>query len=161
MLDSSNKGDECASAHSLDENVVQCSPSAIPADANSCRFESVGKFRTGKLDSLITIEDVRCSHLECSIQRFQAKTRIKRDRDFPSQHRPTEPIDNRHQIDKPSLQADVGDITTPHLIAALDALATRAYTDTAAQRCQAHWFWVWDRLPPIPSGGVTASRVCD
>src|SRR4249920_3626528 len=61
---------------SLDENVVQCSPSAIPADANSGWFDSVRKLRTGKLDSLITIEDDGCRYLQCSIQRIQAKARI-------------------------------------------------------------------------------------
>src|SRR5439155_8330608 len=32
-----------------------------------------------------------------------------------------EPIDHRHQIDEPSLQADVSDITTPDLVAVLNA----------------------------------------
>jgi hypothetical protein len=109
----------------FNENVVQGSPSAIPADANICRFESVGKLRTGKLNPLIAIEEVRCGHLQCSIQGIQAKARIQRDRDFSCQYIPTEPIDNRHQIHKPSRHSDVGDITTPDLIASLDAHATQ------------------------------------
>src|SRR6266567_4774028 len=49
----------------------------------------------------------------------------ERDRHFPREHVATVPIDNRHQIDKSPLEADVCDITTPDLIASLNAHAAQ------------------------------------
>ena len=69
--------------------------------------------------SVLNISGVADS--QSPIQRFQAKTGIQGDRDVPRQDVATEPIDHRHQIDEASLEADVGDVTTPDLIAALDA----------------------------------------
>ena len=104
----------------LDENVVQCSPSAIPADANISGFEPVRKLGTGKLHTLVRVENLWRGYAQGPIQRFQAKPGIQRDRDFPRQDIATEPIDDRHQIDESALEANVRDVTTPDLIAALD-----------------------------------------
>src|SRR6266851_3337368 len=70
---------------------------------------------------LFTVKDRRRGYAQGPIQRFQAETGIQGDRDFPGQHIPTEPIDHRHQVNEPPLEADIRDVTTPDLIAALNA----------------------------------------
>jgi hypothetical protein len=105
----------------LHKNSVPRSPSAIPTDANSGGFESVRKLGTGKLHALVTVEDLGRGHPQGSIQCLQAKTGIQRDRYLPGEHIAAVPIHYRHQIDEASRQADVGDVTTPDLIAPFDA----------------------------------------
>ncbi len=104
--------------------VVQGPSSAIPADANIGSLQPVRKLSTGKLHPLVRIENLWRGYVQGPIQCFQAKTAIQRDRDFPRQDVATEPINNRHQIDESPLEADVGDVTTPDLIAALDTHAS-------------------------------------
>src|SRR5258708_39990974 len=79
---------------------------------------------SGKLPPLVRIENLWRGYPKGPIQCIQAKTGIQGDRDFPRKDVATEPIDDRHQIDKPPRQADVGDVTTPDLIAALNAHAS-------------------------------------
>ncbi|GAC1633619.1 MAG: hypothetical protein NVS4B11_35040 [Ktedonobacteraceae bacterium] len=64
---------------------------------------------------------VRRGYFQSSIQSFQTKTGIQGDRDFPGQDVATEPINHGDQRDKPSLEADVHDVTTPDLIASFNA----------------------------------------
>ena len=96
-----------ASPEPFNENVVQCSSSAIPTDAHVCGLEPVRKFRTGKLRSLVVVENFRSRSLKCLLERFETKRCFQGDRRSPGEHIATEPIDDGYQIQKPSLQADV------------------------------------------------------
>ncbi len=91
----------------------------------SAALPPIGKLGTGKLHPLVRVENLWRGGPQSPIQRFQAKTGIQRDRDFPRQDVATEPIDHGHQIDEATLEADVRDITTPDLIAALNAQASQ------------------------------------
>jgi hypothetical protein len=59
-LDSSNEGNECASAHPLRKNIVQGSPFAIHADLHIGSLQQLAIVWTGKMASLITIP-TRCA----------------------------------------------------------------------------------------------------
>src|SRR5438132_7804574 len=90
-----------ASPEPFNENVVQCSSSAIPTDAHVCGLEPVRKFRTGKLRSLVVVENVRSCPLQCLLERFQTKRGFQRDRSSPGEYVATEPVDDGDQIQEP------------------------------------------------------------
>src|SRR5881398_2715154 len=78
----------------FNENVVQCSSSAIPTDAYVCGLEPVRKFLTGKLRSLVVVENFRSCPLKCLVERFETKGCFQRDRSSPGQDVATEPVDD-------------------------------------------------------------------
>src|SRR5947209_6962665 len=61
------------SPKSFHENVVQCSSSAIPTDANPRCFEASSKIRAGKLRSLVIVENFWSRSLKCLLECCQAK----------------------------------------------------------------------------------------
>src|SRR5438105_15648364 len=79
------------SPESFHENVVQCSSSAIPTDAHVCGLEPIGKLCTGKLRSLVVVENFRPRPLKCLLERFETKRGFQGDRSSPSQYVATEP----------------------------------------------------------------------
>jgi len=107
------------------ENVVQCSSSAIPTNAHVCGLEPVRKFHTGKLRSLVVVENFRSRSLKCLFERFETKRCFQRDRSSPGGHIATEPVDDGYQVQKPSLQANVGNICASDLIDAMNAQPTQ------------------------------------
>src|SRR3989442_7347617 len=109
---------------------------------------------------LFTVKDLRSVHAQCPIQRFQAEAGIHGDRYFPGQDIATEPIDDRYQVDEAPLEADVGDITTPDLIAALNGHSSESSRDTSAPSLLARWYVVSGRSLPDPSVAATAAHVC-
>src|SRR5437016_2390110 len=62
------------------ENVVQCSSSAIPTDAHVCSLEPIRKLCTGKLRSLVVVENVRPRLLECLLECLETKRGFQGDR---------------------------------------------------------------------------------
>ncbi len=99
-----------SSPKSFNENVVQGSASAIPTDAHIGRLEPVRKLCTGKLRSLVIVENVRTRPLKCLLKRFETERCLQRDRRSPDEHIATEPVDDGYQIQEASLQADVGNV---------------------------------------------------
>src|SRR5712691_6878699 len=87
----------------FNENVVQCSSSAIPTDAHVCGLEPVRKIRTGKLRSLVGVENFRSLPLQCLLERFETKRGFQGDRRSPSQYVATEPVDDGDQIQESPL----------------------------------------------------------
>src|SRR2546421_7321853 len=120
-----------ASPEPFHENVVSCSSSAIPTDAHVCGLEPVRKFRTGKLRSLVIVENFRSCPLKCLLERFETKRGFQRDGSSPGKYIATEPVDDGDQIQEASRHSDGGNIGAPDLIDAIDAQSTRASTDTA------------------------------
>ncbi len=108
----------------FDKNIIKGSPSSIHADRNASRFQAPCKHLAGKLAPLITIEDIRFARLERSLQRGETERRVQTDRHLPTQHIPTEPVHDRHQIDKTTGQPNVCDVRTPDLIGADDPQLT-------------------------------------
>lgn len=96
---------------------------------------------------LYGVEDFRPSPTHGSIQPVQAEARIHRHGDFPGQDIPTVPINDRHQIDEPPLEADIGDITGPHLVASFNAHASQQVRVLLHSRPWQTGLWLWgDRL---------------
>src|SRR6266567_4502702 len=114
-----------ASPESFNENVIQCSSSTIPTNAHICSLEPVRKLGTGKLRSLIIVENFRTRPLKGLLKRFETERCLQGDRRSPSEYVATEPVDDGYQVQKPSLQADVGNICAPNLIDAINAQSTQ------------------------------------
>src|SRR5258708_8039926 len=92
------------SPESFHENVDQCSSSAIPTDTHVCSLEPVRKLGTGKLRSLVIVENFRPRPLKCLLEGFETKRCFQRDRRSPGEHIPTQPVDECYQIHDPSFQ---------------------------------------------------------
>src|SRR2546423_10474285 len=63
----------------LNKNVVQCSSSSIPTDTHISSFEPVDKLVTGKLRSLVIVENLWPRVLKCLIKCLQTKGCIQSD----------------------------------------------------------------------------------
>src|SRR5438045_172216 len=75
----------------------------------------------GELAALVGVEDLRLAKPgERLLQRCQAEPNLHRVRQPPRQHRPTRPVDDRHQVEKPSPDRDVGDIGCPDMVRPCD-----------------------------------------
>ena len=68
-----------ASPKPFHKNVVQCSSSAIPTDTHVSSFQPVDKLVTGKLRSLVIVENLWLRVLKCLIKCLQTKGCIQRD----------------------------------------------------------------------------------
>ena len=53
---------------------------------------------------------------QCHLQGVQTELRVKAVGEFPAEHIPGEEIHDRHQVEEPFLEGDVGDIGGPYLI---------------------------------------------
>ena len=63
----------------LNKNVVQCSSSTIPTDTHISSFEPVDKLITGKLRSLVVVENFWLCVLKCLVKCLQTKGGLQRD----------------------------------------------------------------------------------
>ena len=149
-----------ASPEPFNENIVQCSSSAIPTDAHVCCLEPVRKFRTGKLRSLVVVENLRSRPLKCLLERFETKRCFQRDGSSPGEHIATEPVDDGYQIQEPSLHADVGNICAPDLIDAIECSVHATNTDTARFALLVDSTLVPDRSPSGPSVAEVGQPAC-
>jgi hypothetical protein len=78
MLDSSNKGNQCASAHALGKNIVQGSPFAIHADLDIGRQQELAVVWTGKVAALIAIADQGYGLSQSSLHSSEYKRQLQR-----------------------------------------------------------------------------------
>jgi hypothetical protein len=116
MLDSSNKGNECASAHPLGENVIESAASAIHADLDLGSLQQLAILWTGKVAALIAIADQRHCLPQCLLDCAEHKGQLQGLIEFPTDHIPGVPIQDRHQIHPACMQANVRDIDPPNMI---------------------------------------------
>jgi len=95
-------------------------------------LQPVCKLGTGKLQSLIIVENLRSRLLKCLVERFETKRCFQRRLSSPGKYIATEPIDDGYQIQEPSLEADVRNICAPDLIDTINAQSTQQIrvTDT-------------------------------
>ena len=85
------------------------------------RLEDAGEVGTGELAALVRIEDLRLTvALQRLLQCFDAKLGMHRVRQPPGQHPARVPVHNRHQIQEPALDRDVGDVVAPSLVRAIN-----------------------------------------
>src|SRR6266516_606090 len=104
----------------LNKNIVQCSSSSIPTDTHISSLQPVDKLVTGKLRSLVIVENLWLRGLKCLVKCLQTKGCLQSAGGLPGQDIATEPVDNRDQIEKTSSQADIRDICAPNLIVSLN-----------------------------------------
>jgi hypothetical protein len=105
-----------AAPEPLDKHVVQCAATAIHTDLALPLAEPCSESLTGELGPLVRVADLWASPPEGALQGLQAKSTLQGDRDRPGQHIPTPPVDHRHQVEKPLVQADRRAIRAPHMI---------------------------------------------
>lgn len=104
----------------FDEDVVIDPAPAVHADANARLFEDVQELTGRKLGSLVRVEDLRRGDLEGILQGLDTEGGIQRDGQIPSQNVPAEPIHDGHEIDKPVMHPDIGDIGAPDMVRVID-----------------------------------------
>ena len=101
----------------LDKNIVQRPASVVHADLDALRLQTIREVDTRELTSLVRIENLRSAgEPNCLIQGFQAEGAIQGHGHVPCQHIAAVPVDDRHQIHKPTRQANVGDVRAPDLV---------------------------------------------
>src|SRR6267142_3054611 len=105
-----------AAPQPLHTHVVQGPTAAIHTDPDASFLQPGRERLTGELDPLVRIKNLWAPLPKRLLQRLDTKRDVHRDRQHPGQHIAAEPIHHRDQIDKPRLEADIGDIRTPDLI---------------------------------------------
>src|SRR5665647_1727142 len=106
---------------SLDEDVVAPRALAIHADRDLVGAQHAGECFAGELTALIGVENFRLVMFrQRLLQRLDAEVGLHRDRHAMAEHPPTEPVDDSHEIDKPSCHGDVGNVRRPDLVWTLD-----------------------------------------
>ena len=105
----------------LDEDVVHATAPAVHRDSDTGRPQAPGEGEAGELAALIGIENLRLAMAsQRLIERLDAKVRVQGVRQPPSQHMPTRPIHDRHQVKEASAHRDIGDVGAPDLIGPVD-----------------------------------------
>lgn len=94
----------------LDEDVIEHPSPTIHADPDVMALQLVGELAGGELHALIGVEDFGLSLLQGQAQDVQTKQTIERVGQLLGQHKPTVPIQDRHQIHEASAQRHVGDV---------------------------------------------------
>ena len=101
---------------SLDEDVVQSPSPAIHTDANTLDLESAGEGLTGKLTTLIGVENTGFALYQSLIEGLKTKPGIEGIGQLPTEHVAAVPIDDSHQVHESLSQRIVGNIGAPDLI---------------------------------------------
>src|SRR5947209_13613902 len=107
MLDSSNEGNVCASAHPLGKNIVQGSPFAIHADLDIGSLQKLAILWTGKVASLIAVADQGNRLSQRLLYCAEHKRQLQRLIEFPTDHIARVPVQDRHQVHPAASQANV------------------------------------------------------
>lgn len=105
---------------SFDEDIVQGPAAAIHADGHLMIFENPGERIARELRALITIEDFRFRPKKSPIKGADAEIAVQCGRDLPTEYIARVPVDDRDQIDEPSHQADICDVSAPDLVYSVD-----------------------------------------
>jgi len=101
---------------SFDKDVIKDPPPSIHADLHPSRQQPTRESTTGKLTSLITVEDLRTPVGEGLLQRLETERCILGVRQHPGYDIPTIPIQNGHQKHKTSGHRKIRHIGAPHLV---------------------------------------------
>lgn len=100
----------------LDENGIQRAASPIHADDDVRFLKTPREGVAGQLAALIGVENLGLASTQRSIQCLQAEIDFQADRNRPGEYIATEPVDDRHQLDKALSHPYIGDVATPDLI---------------------------------------------
>jgi len=93
------------------ENIVTPAALAIHADGDPFFLEMSGEGFAGELRTLVGIEDFRLAiPAQSLIKRVQTERHIHGDRQLPTQHPTTEPVNDRDQIDEAALHRTIRDV---------------------------------------------------
>ena len=105
----------------LDEHVVHPAALAVHRDADASLLEHVGEVDAGELAALVAIKDLRRAiALERLVQGVHAEARIERVGQAPGQDLAARPVHHRDEVQKASLQWDIGNIRAPHVVRSRD-----------------------------------------
>ena len=105
----------------LDEHVVHPAALAVHRDADASLREHVGEVDAGELAALVAIKDLRRAiALERLVQGVHAEARIERVGQAPGQDLAARPVHHRDEVQKASLQWDIGNIRAPHVVRSRD-----------------------------------------
>src|SRR6201998_883088 len=132
-----------AAPQPLDEHIVDPAAAAVHRDADAGGLQPAGKLSAGELAPLVGVEDLRLAEASQRVlQRRKAERDVHRIRQSPCQDGPTGPVDDRHQIEKPPLNRDVGNVCRPDMVWPLDyQVAQQIREDLVAWRgfCRARF----------------------
>ena len=103
-----------------DENIVQRPSSSVHADQHLALQEDGRKGHSRKLRALVAVENLRLTKGEGQLQRIQAKARLQRVGQLPTQDKPAVPIHDGHQVHEAARQGEVSDVGTPNMIVVPD-----------------------------------------
>src|SRR5215467_15706569 len=108
------------SPEALNKDVVKDPSTAIHTDQDADALQAPGEFAAGELRTLIAVENLRSADPQRVFERDQTKVDLQSVGNLPAQDVPAVPVDDRHQIDKTSQQANVSDVRAPNLIRAFN-----------------------------------------
>lgn len=107
---------------SFDDNIIHGSSLAIPADCDAFGFQDSGEYITGELATLIRVEDFGAPPSSDGLEKsVDAELRIQGIREPITKDFAAMPVQDRHQVDKPSFERNVGDVGAPDLVRPADA----------------------------------------
>lgn len=109
----------------LGKDVVEGPTAGVHADSDLLLLQSLRKIRTGKLASLIRVEDLGGCMVQSFFESLHTECRLQAVGESPGQNIAGEPIQDRHQVHKTMDEPDVGDIRTPDLVGPLDGQAVK------------------------------------
>ena len=144
-------------------DVVHATAPAVHRDSDTGRRQAPGEGEAGELAALIGIENLRLAMAsQRLIESLDAKARVQGVRQPPSQHMPTRPIHDRHQVKEASAHRDIGDVGAPDLIGPVDrhALEQIRVDPVLGMRITGAWRPV-DRLKPHQAHQTTGPAATD
>ena len=105
---------------SLNHDIICPAALAIHALPDPLFFKKDSVFITGKLWTLITVDNFRFCDLECFIYSVHDRSGIQCIIEIPGNDIAAVPVDNRRQVDEPMFHRNIGDIDTPGLVRSVD-----------------------------------------
>src|SRR6516162_9879516 len=124
-----------ASPQTLNKHIVTPSAFAIHADRYSSLGERAGERRAGELAAVICVQDFRIAVTsQCIFKCRNAERGLHGDRQPPSQHAATEPIEHDGEVDKTPRHRNIRDVHRPDLVRPRDLdSAKQIWVDLAAK----------------------------
>ena len=101
----------------LHQDVVVAALPPRPADPDPLSLQPRHEVARGELAALIGVEDLGpAATFQRHLKGIQTEFRVKAVGELPAEHVPGEQIHDRHKVEEPLLQRDVGDVCGPHLV---------------------------------------------
>ena len=98
------------------ENVVKDPATAIHADPDVLSFQYPRERNAGKLRALISIEDLRTTHIHCLVESIQTEIHLQASRKTPGDDIAAPPVHYGYQVHKATMKSDTRYVRRPNLI---------------------------------------------